>query len=269
MVMWEELVAEVPKTAKKLAEKFWPGPLTIVLKKSEKVSKTVSAGLDTVGVRMPNNAAALSLIEKAEIPLAAPSANSSGSPSPTKPEHVINDLNGKIDAVIDGGSCDIGVESTVLDLSGEIPKILRPGGISKEQIESVIGKAEIDSAVLTPQLTENPASPGMKYKHYSPKAKVIIISGETEKYIKFCNEKNHEDFALCFDEAAPNIKISKMTLGSENDLKTAANRLFDTLRELDNSGAKTIYVQKPPERGIGLAVLNRVLRAANFFEIKL
>ena len=171
-----ELVSNFPQKAKKLAENFWPGPLTIILKKSDIIPDEVSAGLETVAIRLPANQATRDLIKKAGVPLAAPSANLSGSPSPTTAKHVLDDLDGRIDAVLDAGRCEVGLESTVITLETEVPKLLRPGGITVEELRRVLGDVEIDKAVIDKVDSSKPvASPGMKYKHYSPKTKVVIV----------------------------------------------------------------------------------------------
>lgn len=264
MAQLDDIVSVVPESAKKLAEKFWPGPLSIIMPKSDKISKVVSGGLDTVAVRMPSHPAARAIISAAGVPLAAPSANLSGSPSPTSAKHVIDDLGGRIDAVVDGGICDVGLESTVISVVGEKPCLLRPGGISHEQLTAVLGEVEINSAVLN-QLKPGQvaASPGMKYKHYSPKAKVIIIKGSFDNYKKFV--KNKKDCcALCFDGESEKLNIPCIEIGREHDSKAQAHLLFEALRKVDEIGIKTAYARCPDTDGIGLAVINRLLRAAAF-----
>ncbi len=261
-----DLVSFVPDSAKKLADAFWGGPLTMILKKSDKIPNEVSAGLDTVAIRLPSHKIAKEIIKSAGVPLAAPSANLSGSPSPTTFSHVKNDLFGKVDAIIAGGECEVGVESTVITLAGEKPKILRPGGITREQIESVLGtEVEIDNAVLNAvKEGEKVSSPGMKYKHYAPKAKVYLIEGEG--YAEFVNLKN--GVALCFDEDLDKIKGKKISYGSGQNPKTLAHNLFNKLRELDDESL-TVYAHSPEKYGVGLAVYNRLIRAAGFEVINL
>lgn len=194
------LVKEVTPKAQALIDAFFPAPLTIILPKSDKIGKTVSGGLGTVGIRMPQNPIARALIKAAGTPIAAPSANTSGLPSPTNAKYVIEDMTGKIDAIIDGGDCEYGIESTVLTLAGETPVILRPGAITKEMLEEVIGKVEIAKAVTEGMKDgEVAASPGMKYKHYAPKAKIIIVNADKKKYEKFVNSTKGA-FALCFED---------------------------------------------------------------------
>ncbi len=268
---WRELVKNIPEDAKKLAEKYWPGPLTIILPKSKKVPSVVSGGLDTVAVRMPRNEIALYFIQKCGCPIAAPSANISGSPSPTKFNHVFKDMNGKIDAIIDGGDCRIGVESTVIAFAGEKPEILRPGGITKEQIEDVIGNVNIHNAVLhNLKQGETASSPGMKYKHYAPNAEIIILDGNDRQFAEYIEENAMPDsVALCFNEQENLISVPTITIGSRENSEMQASLLFDALRKIDESGAKTAFAPMPKAMGIGLAVVNRLLRAAAFRVIDL
>lgn len=263
------LVEAVPQQAEELAKSFWPGPLTIILKKSELVPNEVSAGLSTVAVRMPSHPVARAVIRAAGVPLAAPSANSSGKPSPTRADHVIDDLNGKVDAIIDAGECGVGVESTVITLATNPPRLLRPGGITPEQLEAVLGRIEIDSAV-TNELAKGAAapSPGMKYKHYSPKAQVYIIKAPLASFKCFVDfEKQNGDMALCFDGEEGEISIPALSYGEKADPQAQAHNLFALLREVDKKGAKRVFVRCPKAQGIGLAVYNRLIRAAAFKEI--
>ncbi|MBR4241761.1 MAG: threonylcarbamoyl-AMP synthase [Eubacterium sp.] len=256
------LVEEIPEKAQKLIDAFFPAPLTIILKKSPLIGKTVSGGLETVAFRMPKNEIARAVIEAAGVPIAAPSANTSGLPSPTKASHVIDDMQGKIEAIVDGGDCEFGVESTVITLAEKTPVILRPGAITKEMIEKVIGKTALAKAVLSEmEEGEKAASPGMKYKHYSPKAKVFIVDADKKTYENFVNSKKGA-FALCFEE--DEISIPKVVFGKENDDLSQAKLLFDKLRELDELGAKKVYARIPNKDGIGTAVYNRLIRAAAF-----
>lgn len=261
------LVKEVTSKAQALIDKFFPAPLTIILPKSEKVGDVVSGGLDTVAVRMPENETARELIKAAGCPIAAPSANTSGLPSPTKAKYVIDDMSGKIDAIIDGGDCAFGVESTVITLATDTPTILRPGAVTKEMLEAVIGKVDVAKAVLEGmQNDEVAASPGMKYKHYAPKAKIIIVNADKDGYEKFVNTKQ-DCFALCFED--DNVTIPKVTFGKENDDLSQAKELFDALRQLDEMGAKKVYARIPHTTGVGMAVYNRLIRAAAFSIIDL
>lgn len=262
-----DLVEEVTPKARALIDAFFPAPLTIILKKSNKISNTVSGGLDTVAVRMPQNETARALIKASGCPVAAPSANTSGLPSPTRAKYVIDDMLGKIDAVIDGGDCAYGVESTVITLAADKPTLLRPGAVTKEMLEEVIGEICVAPAVLEGMKeNETAASPGMKYKHYAPKAKVVIVNGSTEQYEQFVNSRQNA-YALCFDE--DKITIPKVTFGRENDDLSQAKELFDALRILDELGAKKVYARIPNKDGIGMAVYNRLIRAAAFTIIDL
>lgn len=261
------LVKEVTPKAKALMDAFFPGPLTIILPKSDRVGRVVSGGLDTVGIRMPQNPIAREFIKAAGVPIAAPSANTSGLPSPTNAKYVIEDMHGKIDAIIDGGSSEFGIESTVLTLAGDVPVILRPGAITQEMLSEVIGRVDIARAVTEGMAEgETAASPGMKYKHYSPKARIIIVNAPKEKYEKFVNARDGA-FALCYE--GDDVKIPKVTFGSEGDDLSQSHALFDALRRLDELGAKKVYARNPKLKGVGLAVYNRLIRAAAFCVIDL
>lgn len=266
--MLKELTANIPKIAIAVCEKFWPGPLTVVLPKCNKIPLITSGGLDTVGIRLPSNKIARELIKECGLPLAAPSANLSGSPSPTTAEHVYDDLNGSIPAIIDGGSCSIGVESTVISFENDIIRLLRPGGISVDDLKTVASDVIIDKGVL--EIISNDAkvkSPGMKYKHYSPKADITLIDGPIEFFEKYVSEHNSVDtYALIFDgdNISKDIKSIKYGVSSEQQ----AERIFDVLREVDKIGAKKVFARCPSKDGIGLAVYNRMLRAAGFKVIK-
>lgn len=256
------LVKEVTPKAKALIDAFFPAPLTVILNKSDKVGKVVSGGLDTVAVRMPKNEVARKLIKASGCPIAAPSANTSGLPSPTRVKYVIDDMMGKIDGIIDGGDCEFGVESTVITLATDVPTLLRPGAITKEMIEAVIGEITVAPAVLEGMKNDEvAASPGMKYKHYAPKAKVVIVNADKKRYEEFVNAQKGA-FALCFDD--DDITIPKVTFGKENDDLSQAKELFDALRELDEMGAKKVYARIPHKDGVGMAVYNRLIRAAAF-----
>ena len=258
------LAKEVPESARKLAEKFWPGPLTIILPKKENVPDVTSGGLDTVAVRMPAHPVAAKIIELS-CPLAAPSANISGFPSPTAFDHVESDMTGRADAVCNGGDCQVGVESTVITLATEIPILLRPGGVTLEELQEVLGEVKVSDAVLNPMKKDEKAeSPGMKYKHYSPVAELTVIRGNLEEFASF-EASDEYDAVLCFcgEEDRFSDKIT-VTFGYENDPLSQAQRLFDALRELDEKGAKKVMVRSPSEKGVGLAVCNRLYRAAAF-----
>lgn len=259
-----DLVAEVPKAAKKLAAAFWPGPLTMILPKSEKIPDAVSAGLPTVAVRMPSHPVAHVVIEAAGVPLAAPSANLSGSPSPTNAKYVLEDMHDRIPLILDGGSSAVGVESTVITLATARPRVLRPGGITVEQLRALLGEVDVDDAVLH-KLAEGvrAASPGMKYKHYAPRADITIVKGTFEEFCRFVETKEKDAFVLCFAGEEKYFPHA-VTYGREDDGLSQANRLFDALRELDEQGANTVYARCPALSGVGLAVYNRLIRAAGF-----
>lgn len=264
------LVSVFPEKAKKLAEKFWPGALTIILPKSDIIPDEVSAGLDTVAVRFPSNPIAHRLIELSS-PLAAPSANLSGSPSPTNARHVADDMNGRIDAIIDGGECDVGVESTVITLATEPPRLLRPGGITLEQLRDTIGEVVVDDAVLNPLKNgQQVSSPGMKYKHYSPKANVVLIKGSDDSFVEYVNSHKADGVAaLCYDEDLGRLSVPTVSVGRSDDYVTQAHRLFTVLRTADENGYRTVYAHCPKTEGVGLAVYNRIIRAAGFEVIEL
>lgn len=261
-----DLVKEVPEKAKLLADKFWPGPLTIILPKSDKVPLSVTGGLDTVAVRCPSHPVANMLIKVAGLPLAAPSANLSGKPSPTKAAHVFEDLNGRIPMIIDGGACDEGVESTVITLATAVPKLLRPGNVTVSQLRSVLGEVQVDDAVLNPlKAGERVSSPGMKYKHYSPNAEIILVRSTYENFCKYVNSlKSEKIYAMIFDNEGAGLQVPCIRYGFE-DYKMLSRSLFDSLRELDKIGAEKCFVRYPNEENDdNLAVLNRLLRAAGF-----
>ncbi len=261
------LVAEIPEKVKIMAERFWPGPLTMIMKKSTLIPTVTSGGLDTVAVRMPQSEHARAIIKAAGVPLAAPSANLSGSPSPTNAKYVFDDMNGRIPLIIDGGASKIGVESTVITFATDIPTVLRPGGVTVEEIRDTIGETLVADAVLHDlKEGETAASPGMKYKHYAPKADITILKGSLEKFIEYTKGKDF--FALVFEGEEKYFK-NAITYGKEHDSLSEANRLFDALRELDEKGAKKVYARCPELAGVGLAVYNRLIRSAGFNIIEL
>ncbi len=266
------LVREIPEAAKKLAKVFWPGPLTIIMKKGGVIPDEVSAGLDTVAIRLPSHPSARAIIKAADTPLAAPSANLSGSPSPTTAQHVMNDMDGKIDAVFDGGACGVGVESTVITLAEDTPRLLRPGKVTLEELREVLGEVELDSAVLNKLKDgQKAASPGMKYKHYAPKANVILLKCTDDEFINYVNRCGGSGVAaLCCDEDARKLCVKYISLGKRNDYEAHAQRLFDSLRRIDGYGnIVTVYTRLPSTDGVGLAVYNRLIRAAGFEVIDL
>lgn len=265
--MMEMVVRDVPPEAYRLAEAFWPGPLTMILRRSAQVADEVCAGLETASVRMPSHPVAQAVIRAAGVPLAAPSANLSGSPSPTTARDVRADMEGKIPLILDGGACQVGVESTVVSLAGSQPVLLRPGYITREQLEQALGcPVKLADAVLH-QLKEGEraASPGMKYKHYAPKAEVTILSGSFEAYYSYVAQHCEPGtFCLCFTGEEKKLPCPCVLYGHEADPAEQARRLFSALRELDAKGAKRVYARCPGQDGVALAVYNRLLRAAAF-----
>ena len=267
------LVSKIPGSARLLAKRFWPGPLTMIMKKGKAVPDEVSAGLDTVAIRFPSHPVAQAIIRAAQLPLAAPSANLSGSPSPTTALHVMNDLDGKIEAVLDGGECEVGLESTVITLADGVPRVLRPGGVTVEQLRETLGEVEVDDAVLN-QLEEGKkaASPGMKYKHYAPKANVVLLKCSDDEYIDYVNDHGGRGVAaLCCDEDLSRLKnVKVISLGKRGDYSQQAHHLFDSLRRIDGyCDVITVYSRLPHTDGVGMAVYNRLIRAAGFEVIDL
>ena len=261
------LVTDFSEQAKLLAEKLWPGPLTLVLQASSIIPSIVTAGLETVAIRMPEHEVARRFIAEAGVPVAAPSANLSGKPSPTSAAHVLADLNGRIDAVIDGGECTVGVESTVLDISGETPLILRPGGVTKEMLEKVLGKEiKVDNAHAS---GEKPRSPGMKYTHYSPEGEVFLVTGHGKelaaklKLLLDVNDMHGLTTAfILFPETAKYIKKAPSYLHVFTDVEDEAKNLYHVLRNCDEKAIDVIYCETVPKSGLGLAVMNRLTKAA-------
>lgn len=267
--MLNEVAQNIPETAYACAKAFWPGPFTMVLPRADKVADSVSAGLDTVAVRFPSESTICDIISLSGLPLAAPSANTSGRPSPTTARHVINDLDGKIDAVVIGKDCSVGVESTVVSLVGDKPRLLRPGAVTPEQLRAVLPDLVIDSAVLKQLKSgEKAASPGMKYKHYAPKTEAYLVEGCSNSFVKFVNVKA-DCAAVCFDEEYYNISTPKISYGSKYDETTLAKNVFSVLRDVDSLGVKEIYIHAPSKNGVGLAVYNRLIRACAFRVITL
>lgn len=260
---------DIPQSAWLLAEHFWPGPLTMVLPVRDCVPKRTTAGLDTVAVRCPKTEVTRALIREAGVPIAAPSANLSGKPSTTTAAHVLHDYgtDGKIDAIIDGGPCEVGVESTIVDLTGEKPRLLRPGGITPEELTALLGELEIDRAVLG-QISNDTVvrAPGMKYKHYAPSAEVYIINGTTEAAAAYIHRHFSDgDAVLCYEEELPLYEGCNPTAyGSIQNVKTLSAGLFAALRALDRPEIKTIYARCPEGGGVAYAVGNRLKKAAAF-----
>ena len=270
--MLDKIVSRVPEDAKKLMNVFWPGPLTIIMPKGNGVANETCAGLDSVGVRMPNNKIALEIIEKSGIAFSAPSANISGKPSPTTALDVYEDMNTKIPLIIDGGDCIAGVESTVISVLESTPIILRPGVITKEQIESVLNKPIVVANEVTEGVKENSIvrSPGMKYKHYAPNADITILKGPLNKFVEYVNKnKTQETYVLCFDGEEKFFNLPCITFGSASDAKSQAQKLFTALRTLDKTNAKQVFARCPETTGVSLAVYNRLIRSAGFKIIEL
>lgn len=268
----ERYCRQVPQMAYDLAEAFWPGPLTMILNRDPVVPDRTTGGLNTVGVRCPNHPVTLAIIAAAGTPVAAPSANLSGRPSCTNAADVLEDMEGKIPAIVDGGPCQVGVESTILDLTVTPPQLLRPGGLPLEALEAVVGKIAIDPAV-TGILKDGaqPKAPGMKYRHYAPHAEVTVLTGKgavTAEYIRrHCTAQSG---VICFDEYAPLFEgLEVHLLGPEADKSAQARRVFDALREFDHTKVTEIYAQCPDESGLGLAIGNRLKKAAGFHIIDL
>lgn len=262
------IAGKLSDTARRLAEIFWPGPLTMILPKADIIPDCVSAGLDTVGVRMPSNPDAQRFIQACGCPIAAPSANRSGRPSPTTARHVLDDMDGRIHMILDGGECSVGLESTVLDVTGEVPRILRPGGITPEQIAAAVGGCRVDDSVLRPlKEGEKPRSPGMKYRHYAPKGSLTIFEGEPDEVARgICeayDQAGEGALILALEEHLPMYGDRRaISLGA--NAEEMAHRLFDELRIADDIGARQIFSEAVPGNGIGLAVMNRLGRAAAF-----
>ncbi len=266
-----QIVSDFPDKAKKLIEKFWPGPLTLILPKKPIIPSIVTADMNSVAVRFPSNKLAQEIIKKSGVPLVAPSANSSGSPSPTNFTHVLKDLSGKIDAAMDGGNCRVGLESTVISLTEKIPRLLRPGAVTPSDVRKVIGELIIDSSVYSElDLKAKVISPGTKYKHYSPKAKVVLVQASSEKYAEFVNSKFSENLlALCFYEDISMLKVPYISYGNKNNYSLQAKKLFESLRKADEKKVSTIYAHACNTEGVGIAVYNRLIRAAGFNILKL
>lgn len=264
-----DIATDIPKDALKCAEKFWPGPLTMVLKKTGKTAESVSAGLDTVAVRMPNHKICLDIITESGLALAAPSANTSGSPSPTTPQHVMADMDGKISAVVFGDECSVGVESTVVSFCVNPPRLLRPGAVTVEQLREIIPDITVDKAVLAePEKGAKIESPGMKYKHYAPKTEAFLVEAESKDFVKFVNSKEN-CVAVCFEEEAEGITVPKIVYGKAGRQETLAHEVFAVLRKVDDFSVNNVFIHAPDKTGVGLAVYNRLLRAAAFRVIEL
>lgn len=270
---WEDLswiVKEIPETARKLGEAFWPGPLTMILEKADRVPKETTGGLSTVAVRMPDDKTALSLIRAAGGYIAAPSANLSGRPSPTLAKYVQEDLDGRIEMILDGGQACIGLESTIIDLTEDVPTILRPGYITKEMLSEVLGEVKFDRGILPEESDVAPKAPGMKYRHYAPKAELTIIYGEEAAVVSYINElvreagkKGLKSGVIATDATMERYEATSVkSAGNKEREETAAKELYRILREFDEENVDVIYSEAFDESGIGQAVMNRLLKAA-------
>ena len=274
----EKIAQEMPEEAKKLADAFWPGPLTMIVRKNDKVPYETTGGMDTVAVRMPNHPVALELIRRSGGYIAAPSANTSGRPSPTKAEHVRKDMDGRIDMIIDGGKVGIGIESTIVDMTAEPPMILRPGYITKEMLEEKIGRVTVDKVVTAKAVTEIktdhyvPKAPGMKYKHYAPKADLTMFEGKTENVVKKIRERQQlEEQAgkktgiICTDESRKYYQGEHIvSIGSRENEESIAANLYAVLRDFDETDVDVILGETFYGDGLGQAIMNRLIKAAGY-----
>lgn len=263
-----KVAREIPLNAQLLIDEFMPGPITVVLPKRKEIPLCVTGGIDTVGIRIPEHKGARDFIKACGCPIPAPSANSSGKPSPTSAKHVFDDLEGRIPLILDGGQCNCGVESTVISPCGETPMLLRPGIITYEMLCKVLGRVDIHPSVLENDKVDEAASPGMKYKHYSPKARVIIVNAD-EKIVSgfydFAKSNNKNPVILWAEEKLFLLEgRNAMSFYSDNDTTIAARNLFKLLRDCDKKGFDTVFITSVSEKGAGLSVMNRMLRAAAF-----
>lgn len=273
-----QLAEDIPECAYRLAERFWPGPMTMILKKRDIVPKETTGGLDTVAIRFPSDPIARMMIEESGLFIAAPSANASGRPSPTNAGHVFEDLNGRIPMILDGGPVQIGLESTIIDLTGEKPLILRPGYITAEQLREILPNAEYDPAILAEKPSEalHPKAPGMKYRHYAPKGQLTIYEGTLKNVTKAVRTAAEEKKAEGFKVAILASEETKdcyegfpvCSLGSRDDEDAVAAHLFDTLREFDHMGADYIFGECFRSEGVGSAIMNRLLKAAGYHIVR-
>lgn len=270
---WEDLekiARNIPGKAKKLADAFWPGPLTMILNKKEQVPKETTGGLDTVAVRMPKDEIALRLIEESGCLIAAPSANTSGRPSPTLAEHVLEDLKGRIPLILDGGEVGIGIESTIIDLTEEIPVILRPGRITEEMLNKVIGEVKIDPGLISEDSGVKPKAPGMKYRHYAPRANLVLVEGKEENVIAKINalaeelRKLEKKVGIIGTDETVSRYLGDyvVSIGAREDEEGIARHLYRILRDFDELGVEMIYSESFSSQGIGQAIMNRLLKAA-------
>lgn len=272
LAMAEGLVSEIPARAQKLADAFWPGPLTIIMPRGPKVADEVCAGLDSVGIRMPSHPVIRDYFAAGGVAFAAPSANLSGSPSPTTAADVLADMKGRIPLILDGGESPVGVESTVVSVVGEQPMLLRPGYVTKEQMEQVLGEEVLLSHAILEKLKEGEQarSPGMKYKHYAPKADITILKGSLEQFADYVNAQPREGlWALCFEGEEEKLQVPCVTYGKCGDGASQAHDLFRSLRLLDEKNAHSVFARCPELDGVSMAVYNRLIRAAAFKVVEL
>lgn len=268
-----EPLCEIDSRAQALMERFWPGPLTLLLPKKSVIPSVTNAGLSSVAIRMPSHPVALALLEACQVPVAAPSANTSGRPSPTAAHHVLDDLNGKVELILDGGDCAVGLESTVLNLEGETPTIVRPGGVTQEMLQTVLGRVDVADSVMRPLRTgEKAVSPGMMYRHYAPHGQLTLVKGAPERVWQTCRtlyddaiQAGQKVCILAYEEHAMGYGHRRtLTIGSLTSPESIAHRLFAALRQMDDEGVQVIICETVETEGIGLAIMNRMSRAAAF-----
>lgn len=266
----ENMVKEVPQTARLLAERFWPGPLTMIFYKNEKIPYETTGGMDTVAVRMPSDPIARALIDASTGYIAAPSANTSGRPSPTRAEHVAQDLSGKIDMILDGGPVNIGLESTIVDLTEDVPMILRPGYITLEMMQEVLGEVRVDPGLIASDSDRKPKAPGMKYRHYAPKADLKVVEGETNGVVQTINRLSAEligqkkRVGIIATEETKSLyrQGTVISIGARDDEEAIARHLYGILRQFDELGVDAIFSESFAAAGMGQAIMNRLLKAA-------
>ncbi|MBE5824382.1 MAG: threonylcarbamoyl-AMP synthase [Butyrivibrio sp.] len=264
------IVKEIPEAARKLSDAFWPGPLTMIMNKSDKVPYETTGGLDTVAIRMPNNKIALELIRQSGGYIAAPSANTSGRPSPTVARYCVEDLSGKIEMIIDGGQVGIGLESTIVDLTSEKPMILRPGYITREMLEGVLGTVDIDRTIIDGNSKERPKAPGMKYRHYAPKGELTIVEGSQDDVVTYINDRamaaraEGKKVGIIGTDATKSLYVADVvkSVGNRENEATIAHELFKVLREFDDENMDVMFSESFDDSGIGQAIMNRLLKAA-------
>ncbi|MCM1145235.1 MAG: L-threonylcarbamoyladenylate synthase [Blautia sp.] len=266
------IVAEIPEAARKLAERFWPGPLTMIFRKSDQVPLETTGGLDTVAVRMPLHPVALALIASSGGYVAAPSANLSGRPSPTRAKYVVEDLSGRIEMILDGGDVEIGLESTIVDMTAGEPMILRPGAVTKEMLEEVLQSVEEDGTMMSPDSGQAPKAPGMKYRHYAPKGDLTVVDGEESRVVEYINgqisrlkDEGHKTGVIATEKTISRYRgdVCKCA-GKRGDEASVARELYRILREFDEEEVTVIFAESFEASGIGRAVMNRLLKAAGY-----